>query len=92
MNEKLTTSKALSILYNHEDLQGGHYDYWKAYRFIEKQLKALELIKEKPETFYLINCNNYETYFEIANDMTLIEKIYTKEEFNLLKEVFYEFQ
>ena len=39
--------EALKVIYDLEDLQGGRDEFWKAYRIIEKELKALEIIKEK---------------------------------------------
>lgn len=53
-----------------------------------KKLKALEIIKEKPETLYLIpTYHNYDAYLELALDIALIEEVYSPEEFELLKEV-----
>lgn len=79
MKEKLTISKALEILYNHEDILGGHDDYWKAYCFIEKQLKALEIIKDCCIVAKYPN-NTYELSFAI-------KKTISKEDYEILKKV-----
>lgn len=90
MSKELTTSEALNILYNHEDLQGGHDEYWKAYRFIEKQLQALEIIKgKKVNVSLLFNTKDYWDY----NDHVCRAQIYlhsnseclTQEEYDLLR-------
>ena len=84
MSEKLTISKALKILYDHEDILGGHDDYWNAYRFIEKLLKAFEIIKEKTVNIWLIqNKENIRHY----NSMIDSSRWLTQEEFDLLKGV-----
>ena len=59
------------------------------YDDIEKELTALEIIKEKPLTLYLIeNNDNYDVYFELALHIASTKKeIYSREEFELLKEV-----
>ena len=103
MTKRLTTTEALKILYNHEDLQGGHDEYWEAYRFIEKQLKALEIIKKKKvnvyQLFFLFKLSNgYEVYEKLWNididrhlqknsDILYSLFLLAKEEFDLLKEV-----
>ena len=58
------------------------------FKIIETALKALEIIKEKPQTLFLVKtCKNYDIYFELAQDTALIEDIYSPKEFDLLKEV-----
>ena len=53
-----------------------------------KALKALEIIKEKPRTLFLVQTyENYDTYSTLAQDIALIEDIYSPEEYDLLKEV-----
>lgn len=39
MNKELTPLKALEIIYNSQDIMGGHDKFWEAYRIIEKALK-----------------------------------------------------
>ena len=85
MKKELTLKEALDILENHEDILGGHDDYWEAYRFIEKQLKALEIIKEKKvDIAYLIACVSYDTYKYLFSRG--LKYLLTKEEFNFLRE------
>lgn len=62
---------------------------------IEKELKALEIIKNKPQyELYLIQLGkikNYNEYLEIVRDWDLEyggDMEYTEEEFNLLREMF----
>ena len=53
---------------------------------IQKELKALEIIKEKRVNCYLIiNSENLKDYNECVDDTT--EKRLTQEEYDLLKEV-----
>ena len=55
---------------------------------IEKALKALEIIKEKPQTLHLVkSCENYDAYLELALLVTFIKDIYSLKEFDLLREV-----
>ena len=84
MVKELTPLEALNNLtqlaFNYAELDEDIIHNAKRYHnIIETTLKALKLIKEKPETFYLINSNDYETYFELASDMVIIEKVYTIE-------------
>ena len=54
----------------------------------QNKLKALEIIKEKPQTLFLVKtCENYDIYLELAQDTALIEDIYSSKEYDLLKEV-----
>lgn len=54
----------------------------------EKKLKALEIIIAKPRTLFLVQtCENYDIYLALAQDIALIEDIYSPKEFDLLKEV-----
>ena len=56
-------------------------------RTIIKQKEILQIIKEKPQTLYLVQTTkNYDDYFEIAQDMVLLEDVYSQKEFDLLKE------
>lgn len=60
---------------------------------IEKQLKALEIIKKKPQyQLYLIQVGDIKTYDEYEDEISKWvfdygDKKYTQEEFDLLKEV-----
>ena len=57
----------------------------KDFDIIEKELKALEIIKEKKVNCYLlINSENLKDYNECVDDTT--EKRLTQEEYDLLKE------
>ena len=81
-------SKGLEALENikHYDSRVGLHE--GDYQIIEKSLKALEIIKEKPQTLFLVKtCEKYDKYLEIAQDQALIEDLYTQEEYDLLKEV-----
>ena len=60
------------------------YECKGAYQFLEKSLKALEIIKEKNVNIYQIK------YMETLDDYNSVrgeEDRLTEEEFNLLKEV-----
>lgn len=63
-------------------------EYKEEYNIIEKELKALEIIKKKEVNFEVFGA--FETYkdYEIYYDKKfhLIENKLTEEEFNLLKE------
>lgn len=60
---------------------------------IEKQLKALEIIKKKPQyQLYLMQVGDIKTYDEYEDEISkwvfdYADKKYTQEEFELLKEV-----
>lgn len=91
MKKELTTSEALNILYNHEDLQGGHDEYWKAYRFIEKQLQALEIIKNRiliDEDMGIIETKEEPSFGKVANLHSITFQILSDEEdYDLVKKV-----
>lgn len=75
--------EALKVIYNLEDLQGGRDEFWKAYRIIEKELKALKIIKEKElNIFFVKRCNLEDFNYQCRYDQQL-----SKEEYKLLKEV-----
>lgn len=42
MNKELTPLEALEIIYNSQDIMGGHDSFWKAYRIIENALKEYD--------------------------------------------------
>ena len=83
--------EALKIIYDLEDLQGGRDAFWESYRIIEKELKALEIIKEKEvDVWYLMICieqniKHLQFYNEYMKELNGIKL--TQEEFDLLKEV-----
>ena len=53
---------------------------------LEKELKALEVIKEKPQTLmFVIRTRNYDNYYYQCGGRS-IKTRYTKEEYELLKE------
>lgn len=54
INKELTPLEALNFIYNLEDLQGGRDEFWKAYRIIEKELEALEIIKNHKLLNYVL--------------------------------------
>lgn len=73
--------EALKIIYELEDLQGGRDEFWKAYRIIEKELKAFQIIKEKlVDVNWLKGCDELQDY-NWCNNVEL-----TQEEYDLLKE------
>ena len=77
-----------NIRYNYFHNKGGSEIEYFWFNRVEDALKALEIIKEKPDTLYLVkSCKSYKIYFDIAIDNALIEDVYEKEEFDLLKEV-----
>lgn len=72
----LGVSIVLDILYNHEDLQGGHDDYWLAYRFVEKSLKALEIIKVHKLLNYVIKNQKCATMYHLSiEDLNILKEI-----------------
>ena len=77
-------SEALEYFYNLVDLQGGCDEYWKNYRIIEKELKALDIIiKKNVDTTFLKGCltlSEYNSSVAPLNDLL-------QEEYDLLKEV-----
>ena len=69
---------ALKVIYDSQDIMGGHDDFWKAYRTIETALKALEIIK----SFFMIE--------DFQDFVSLNGRLYKKphkEKYELLKEV-----
>lgn len=81
--------EALKVIYNSQDIQGGYDEFWEAYRIIEKDLKALEIIKEKIKIefndHYLGIKDNY--YIIVNNNVFGAIKI-DKEKYDLLKGVY----
>lgn len=80
--------EALKVIYNSQDILGGYDDFWEAYRTIEKELKALEIIKEKQvDVEWFKRTNNSYSY----NQGILISGgscgALTHEEYELLTEV-----
>ena len=76
--------------------QYGVFTFVPNFEIIEKELKALEIIKNKPniEIVNIINSKDYETYIEneklfcADNDIEYKEEtMATQEEYDLLKEV-----
>lgn len=56
---------------------------------VAKKLKALDIIREKPQTLFLIKTGeNYDDYLASALYIPYLADIYLKEEYDLLKEVF----
>lgn len=88
--------EALKVIYNSQDIQGGYDEFWKAYRIIEKSIKALEIIKEKRMIWfdYLFKVNTYKQYNKALlvyydYDEEIVKQFYLNEgEFGLLKKVF----
>ena len=81
--------EALKVIYELEDLQGGRDAFWESYRIIEKELKALEIIKGKEvNVFIFLHSADLETY----NDMVEDNRKLTQEEFNILKEVLKDYE
>ena len=68
---------ALKVIYDSQDIMGGHDDFWKAYRTIEKALKALEVLKE---------CFDFEGFDEFIPNGKWFEKD-IEERKKLLKEM-----
>lgn len=86
--------EALEVIYDSQDIQGGYDDFWEAYRNIEKAVKALEIIKREPSEV-IETITTYDTWEEYIKDYPVRDKtiwhiIKNKNEFDLLKEVFYE--
>ena len=78
--------KALKVIYDSQDIMGGKDEFWKAYRVIEKAIKALEIIKEKEVNIHIFrHCSDLATY----NDMTEENQKLTQQEYDLLKEVLF---
>ena len=75
-------SKALkSVRGGFQELQKNSID--REYKTIEKELKALEIIKNKNVNVrYLLECR-----FEDYNNLVEVEEELTQEEYDLLKEV-----
>lgn len=70
--------EALLVIYNSQDIMGGCDDFWKAFRVIEKAIKALEIIKEKQVD--IIWCGGLPP--TLQNTYAI-----TQEEIDILKEV-----
>lgn len=81
--------EALKRMYEHLDVELNEDDYAykiadKDFETIKKELKALEIIKEKEiNVFIFLHSGDLETY----NDMVEDNRKLTQEEFDLLKEV-----
>ena len=59
-------------------------NYWELFDTVEKELKALEIIRNKEvDVYYIKHFSNYKTYSE----HTFTENKLTKEEYELLKEI-----
>lgn len=86
MDKELTPLEALNTIYNLEDLQGGRDEFWKAYRIIEKSVKALEIIKEKGN-FLWLQYDEYDNKYYIYDNESYQHNEITKEEYDILKEV-----
>ena len=80
-------SKELEALENikHYDTRFGLHE--DDYKIIETALKALEIIKEKGNFIFLDYCEYDNKYYIYDNEMYQNNEI-TKEEYDLLKEVF----
>ena len=74
---------ALKVIYDSQDIMGGHDDFWKAYRTIEKALKALEIIENKG--LLTLYRDQRLAKFYVGNFACSLE--ITEEEYKLLKEV-----
>ena len=89
---------ALKIIYDMEDLQGGRDKFWNAYRVIEKELKALEIIKKKNVFVwgfihrikeikdFEYTYDYYKTHYGYFHSGYKFELL-TQEEYDLLKEI-----
>ena len=84
---------ALKVIYDSQDIMGGHDDFWKAYRTIEKALKALEIIKNKEvDVGLLLACESEPEYLNRCcnrywtNDKCGWKRL-SQEEYKFLKEV-----
>ena len=65
----------------------GEKEFGEELSIIEKELKALEIIKEKGVDIWALKHLDDEYYVEQYNAVAHIEKPYTKEEYDLLEEV-----
>ena len=67
-------------------------DYGDDYDIIERELKALEIIKNKGIDYHSISAikqsKDYEDYLDLVENLITVVFKFTKEEFDLLKEVF----
>ena len=75
----------LNITTNEKDKYALSKEFGDDYKIIEKELKALEIIKDKCYFFSLEDCGN-ETYRVYDNELYRFNEL-TKEEYELLKEV-----
>ena len=98
MNKELTPLEALEIIYNSQDIMGGHDKFWEAYRVIEKAVKeylGFQIV------FKLSNRNEGKKVHDklkalkiIVNKVPLLYLLcgfmgkYNEEEINLIKEVY----
>lgn len=81
--------KALKVIYDSQDIMGGKDEFWKAYRVIEKAIKALKIIKENcsiyTESLYPLGpAEVWNVYLNMRGYIADKEK---EEKFDLLKEV-----
>ena len=80
----MTSLEALKFIYDLEDIQGGRDEFWEAYRIIEKDLKALDIIRNK-KVIYIHLLKKSKELKEYNNSIISSEEL-TEEEWKLLKE------
>ncbi len=83
--------KALQVIYNSQDIMGGHDDFWEAYRIVETALKALENYRNRMKEWQSGHSVDFsKVRFEVQNLLPDLNDIGKKlQALKIIKEYFY---